>query len=122
MLSYAKSGTARTGDRLNGFKNGKTHQSNSGEVVKWAYFQKEWSIPLKSLFNHCVYEKQLRNVLEISFHPCLFLSPMYFYAFTLSLYFFVDLHTLCYWASCTSCFCQRGHDPSRVTSPAGKHV
>jgi len=24
MLSYAKSGTARTGDRLNGFKKGKT--------------------------------------------------------------------------------------------------
>jgi len=26
MLSYAKSGTPRTGDRLNGFKNGKTQQ------------------------------------------------------------------------------------------------
>jgi len=49
MLSYAKSGTARTGDRLNGFKKGKTQQFNSGGVVKWAYFQKKkWSIPLKT--------------------------------------------------------------------------
>jgi len=41
MLSYAKSGTARTGDRLNGLKKkGKTQQFNSGGVVKWAYFQK----------------------------------------------------------------------------------
>jgi len=46
MLSYAKSGIARTGDRLNGFKNGTTQQFNSGGVVKWAYFQKKWSIPL----------------------------------------------------------------------------
>jgi len=48
MLSYAKSATARTGDRLNGFKKGKTQQFNSGGVVKWAYFQKKWSIPLRS--------------------------------------------------------------------------
>jgi len=41
MLSYAKSGTARTGDRLNGFKKGKTQQFNSGGVVKYAYFQKK---------------------------------------------------------------------------------
>jgi len=33
MLSYAKSGTARTGDRLNGFKNGKTQQFNSNVTV-----------------------------------------------------------------------------------------
>jgi len=33
MLSYAKSGTARTGDRLNGFNNGKTQQFNSRGVV-----------------------------------------------------------------------------------------
>jgi len=38
--NYAKSGTARTRDRLNGFKKGKTQQFNSGGVVKWAYFQK----------------------------------------------------------------------------------
>jgi len=43
MLSYAKSGTARTGDRLNGFNNGKTQQFNSGGVVKWANSQKKWS-------------------------------------------------------------------------------
>jgi len=46
MLSYAKSGIARTRDRLNGFKEGKTQQFNSGGVVKWVYFQKKWSIPL----------------------------------------------------------------------------
>jgi len=46
MLSYAKSATARTGDRLNGFKKGNTQQFNSGGVLKWAYFQKKWSIPL----------------------------------------------------------------------------
>jgi len=34
MISYAKSGTARTGDRLNGFEKGKTQQFNSGGVVK----------------------------------------------------------------------------------------
>jgi len=51
MLSYAKSGTARTGDRLNGFKNGKTQQFNFGGVVKLAYFQKKWSIPLIFLIN-----------------------------------------------------------------------
>jgi len=33
--------TARIGDRLNGFNNGKTQQFNSGGVVKWAYFQKK---------------------------------------------------------------------------------
>jgi len=27
-------------------RNGKTQQFNSGGVVKWAYFQKKWSIPL----------------------------------------------------------------------------
>jgi len=35
-LLYAKSGKARTGDRLKGFKNGKAQQLNSGGVVKWA--------------------------------------------------------------------------------------
>ena len=45
MLSYAKSGTARPGDRLNGFENGKTQRFNSGGV---AYFQKQWSIPLNT--------------------------------------------------------------------------
>jgi len=30
------------------FKNGKTQLFNSGRVVKWAYFQKKWSIPLSS--------------------------------------------------------------------------
>jgi len=50
MLSYAKSGTARTGDRLNRFKKGKTQQFNSGGVVKLAYFQKKkWSIALMFL-------------------------------------------------------------------------
>jgi len=34
-------------NRLNTFENGKTQLFNSGEVVKWAYFQKNWSIPLK---------------------------------------------------------------------------
>jgi len=47
MLSYAKSGTARIGDRLNGFKNGKTQQFNSGGVVKSAYFQKKVEYPFK---------------------------------------------------------------------------
>jgi len=31
----------------NGFENGKTQLFNSGGVVKWACFQKKWSIPLK---------------------------------------------------------------------------
>jgi len=47
MLSYSKSGTARTGDQLNEFKKGKTQQFNSGGVVKLAYFQKKWSILLR---------------------------------------------------------------------------
>ncbi len=34
-------------DRQNGFKNGKTQLFNSRGVVKWAYFQKKWSVPLK---------------------------------------------------------------------------
>jgi len=34
-------------NRLNTFENGKTQLLNSGGVVKWAYFQKKWSIPLK---------------------------------------------------------------------------
>jgi len=46
MLSYTKSGSARTVDQLNGFNNGKTQHFNSGGVVKLAYFQKHWSIPL----------------------------------------------------------------------------
>jgi len=33
-------------NRLNGFENGKIQLFNSGGVVKWAYFQKNWSIPL----------------------------------------------------------------------------
>jgi len=37
-------------NRLNGFENGKTQLFNSGGVVKGAYFQKKWSIPLKYLF------------------------------------------------------------------------
>jgi len=53
MLSYAKSDTARTGDRLNGFKNGKTQQFNSGGVVKRAHFQKTWSIPLSMQLYVC---------------------------------------------------------------------
>ncbi len=46
MLSYAKSATARPGDQLNGFKNGKTHLFNSRGGVKWAYLKKKWSVPL----------------------------------------------------------------------------
>jgi len=52
MLGYAKSGTIRTGDRLNGFKKGQTQQFNSGGVVKWAYFQKKWSITLSHKTDH----------------------------------------------------------------------
>ncbi len=48
MLSLAKSATARLRDRLNGFKNGKTQLFNSWGVVKWVYFQKKWSVPLKA--------------------------------------------------------------------------
>jgi len=35
-------------NRLNGFENGKTQLLNSEGVVKLVYFQKKWSIPLKS--------------------------------------------------------------------------
>ncbi len=49
MLSWAKSATARPGDRLNGFKNGKTQLFNSRGIVKWAYFQKKWSVHLRLL-------------------------------------------------------------------------
>ncbi len=41
-----KSATARHGDRLNGFENGKTQLFNSWGVGKWAYFQKKWSVTL----------------------------------------------------------------------------
>jgi len=44
---YAKSGTTRTGDRLNGFKKGKTQQFNSEGVGKLAYFQKKAEYPFK---------------------------------------------------------------------------
>ncbi len=54
MLSYAKSATARPGDRLNGFKNGKTQMFNSWGVGKLAYFQKEWSVALICALLTCV--------------------------------------------------------------------
>ncbi len=50
-MIYAKSATARPGDRLNGlngFETGKTQLFNSWGVGKWAYFQKKWSVPLKN--------------------------------------------------------------------------
>jgi len=39
-------------------KMGKTQLFNSGGVVKWAYFQKKWSIPLMFSLpdSHTVYE------------------------------------------------------------------
>jgi len=37
-------------NRLNGLENGETQLFNSEGVVKWAYFQKKWSIPLKRHF------------------------------------------------------------------------
>ncbi len=46
MLSYAKSATAR--HRLNGFKHGKTQMFNYMGHIKWAYFQKKCSVPLRS--------------------------------------------------------------------------
>ncbi len=55
MLSYAKSATARPGDRLNGFKNGKSQLFNSRGGVKWAYFQKvECSFNLKQFVDGCI--------------------------------------------------------------------
>jgi len=36
----------------NGFENGKTQLFNSGGVVKLAYFQKKWSIPLRTFNIH----------------------------------------------------------------------
>jgi len=63
MLSYAKSGTARTGDQLNGFKKGKTQQFKLlNELLNERISQKKWSIPLREsilcivtvgFFNHC---------------------------------------------------------------------
>ncbi len=53
MLSYAKSATARPGDRLNGFENSKTQLFNSWGGGKWAYFQKKWSVPLKVYIVKC---------------------------------------------------------------------
>lgn len=38
------------------------------------------------------------------------------------IYVILDLYTFCYWAGCTSCSCQRGHNPSRVPGPAREHV
>ncbi|KAL1248092.1 hypothetical protein QQF64_023468, partial [Cirrhinus molitorella] len=38
--------TGRTGDRLNGFENAKTHLFNSGGVGKRDYLQKKWNVPL----------------------------------------------------------------------------
>jgi len=63
MLSYAKSGTARTGDRLNGFKKGKTRQFNSGGVVKWAYFPKKVEYPFKLNIVDI-------NIIPVHLEPC----------------------------------------------------
>ncbi len=52
MLSYAKSASARPGDRLNGFKNSKTQPFNSWGVVKLAYFQIKWSVALRQTHTH----------------------------------------------------------------------
>ncbi len=55
MLSYAKSAIARPGDRLNGFKNGKT----LGELENEPIFKKKWSVPLRAAqtkdYNYKVY-------------------------------------------------------------------
>jgi len=53
MLSYAKSGTARTGGRLNGLK--KKVKLNS--LTLGEFFQKKWSIPLTNLV-----ERQICNL------------------------------------------------------------
>ncbi len=47
MLSYAKSVTARPGDRLNGFENGKTKPFNSWELENEPILKKKWSVPIK---------------------------------------------------------------------------
>jgi len=46
MLSYVKSGTARTGDGLNGFNDGKTQPFNSGGSCKMSLFPKKSGVSL----------------------------------------------------------------------------
>ncbi len=72
MLSWAKSATARPGDRLNGlFKNGKTQLFNSRGIVKWAYFQKKWSVHLRLLdLIFLVFLFAVKSSLVISCHFC----------------------------------------------------
>jgi len=48
MLSYAKSGTARTGDRLNVFNNSKTQRFNFWGSCKMSLFPKKVEYPFKS--------------------------------------------------------------------------
>ena len=60
MLSYAKSGTARPGDRLNGFENGKTQLFNSGGVVK---FPKKVEYPFKLIMQGDLLRCTLINLL-----------------------------------------------------------
>ncbi len=52
MLNYAKSATARPGDRLNGFGNGKTQLFNSWELENETIFKKS-GVPLTNA-NHYV--------------------------------------------------------------------
>jgi len=71
MLSYAKSGTARTGDQLNGFKKGKNQQFNSGGVVKWAYFQKKVEYPFKFTISN-LKSVSLENSISLTVCICIF--------------------------------------------------
>ncbi len=47
--NFGPGGTARPGDRLNGFENVKSQLFNFWGVRKLAYFQKNWSVPLSNI-------------------------------------------------------------------------
>ncbi len=72
MLSYAKSATARPGDRLNGFKNGKIQLLTSWGVGKLAYLKKKWSVPLNTVCepSQCTADVMQTLLIHFLLHLC----------------------------------------------------
>ncbi len=71
MLSYAKSATARPGDRLNGFKNGKIQLLTSWSW-KMSLFKKKWSVPLNTVCepSQCTADVMKTMLIHILLHLC----------------------------------------------------
>ncbi len=78
MLSYAKSATARYGDRLNGFEKGKTKLFNSWEVGKLDNFHKKVECSFKMLIQFAQCDLCFYNVcLYLAKHILFFLISIY---------------------------------------------